>query len=92
MEYSAVSQPPLTFCTCIQRGTASSMVAAQTTFVLPKATSTDPAAWGAMPGSKVTGRNPSAARPKDLSMGASQIARLPKARLKPPEWPRDRSS
>lgn len=62
MEYSAVSHPPLTFCTCIHRGTASSTVAAQITFVLPKDTSTDPAACGATPDSNVTGRNPSAAR------------------------------
>ena len=63
MEYSAVSHPPLTFCTCIQRGTASSIVAAQTTRVLPKETSTDPAACGAMPGSNVTGRKSPAPRP-----------------------------
>jgi hypothetical protein len=46
------------------------MVAAQTTLVFPKETSTDPAACGAMPCSKVTGRNPSAARPKDRSIRA----------------------
>src|SRR5579864_5029873 len=57
MEYSAVSQPPCTPWSFIQRGTPSSMVAAQMTRVSPKATSTEPVACGAMPGVKETGRN-----------------------------------
>ena len=57
MEYSAVIQPPRTPCSFIQRGTPSSMVAAQITRVSPKATSTEPVAWGAMPGVKETGRS-----------------------------------
>ena len=57
MEYSAVSQPPGTPCIFIQRGTSSWMVAAQMTRVLPKETSTEPLAWGAMPGMKVTSRS-----------------------------------
>ena len=40
IEYSAVIQPPVTPCSFIQRGTPSSMDAAQMTRVLPVATST----------------------------------------------------
>ena len=56
MEYSAVIQPPVLFCSFIQRGTDSSMVAAQMTLVLPKETRTEPCACGAMFFSMVTGR------------------------------------
>ena len=57
MEYSAVIQPPETPWSFIQRGTPSSTDAAQMTRVLPVATSTDPAACGAMPGVKLSGRS-----------------------------------
>lgn len=62
MEYSAVSQPPSTRCTFIQRGTSSSIVTAQITFVRPKVTSTEAVAFGAMPVSKLIGRNWSTSR------------------------------
>lgn len=44
MEYSAVIQPPGTFCSFIQRGTVSSTVTPQITRVLPQAISVEPAA------------------------------------------------
>ena len=50
MEYSAVSHPPVTPCSFIQRGTPSSMEAAQRTWVRPKETRTEPEACGAIPG------------------------------------------
>src|SRR5262245_148976 len=62
IEYSAVSQPPATFCSFIQRGTASSIVTAQITRVLPMETRTEPLAWGATFNSKLTGRISSGAR------------------------------
>src|SRR5260221_2628852 len=63
MEYSAVIQPPVTFCSFIQRGTFSSTVTAQMTWVRPQLARTDPAAWGAMPGWKVMGRSWPGLRP-----------------------------
>lgn len=63
MEYSAVSHPPVTACSFIQRGTASSIVTAQITRVLPIETSTEPLACGATFNSKLTGRVSSGARP-----------------------------
>ena len=48
MEYSAVSQPPATFCSFIQRGTDSSTVTPQMTRVLPHSMSVEPVACGAM--------------------------------------------
>ena len=57
IEYSAVSQPPGTFCCFIQVGTPGSMVAAQMTRVAPKETRTEPVACGAMPASKEIGRS-----------------------------------
>src|SRR5215470_11229565 len=62
MEYSAVSQPPVTPCSFIQRGTASSIVTAQITRVLPIETSTEPLACGATFNSKLIGRISSGAR------------------------------
>jgi hypothetical protein len=56
IEYSAVSQPPLTLWSFIQRGTASSTVTPQITRVFPIETSTEPLACGAMFNSKLTGR------------------------------------
>ena len=48
MAYSAVTQPePLPR---RKEGTPSSIEAAQSTWVFPKETRTDPVAWGAMPG------------------------------------------
>jgi hypothetical protein len=43
-----VIQPPGTFCSFIQRGTDSSIMAAQMTFVFPKEIKTEPWAFGAM--------------------------------------------
>src|SRR5213595_1614262 len=63
IEYSAVSQPPVTPCSFIQRGTASSMVTAQITRVLPIETSTEPLACGATFNSKLSGRLSSGPRP-----------------------------
>src|SRR5215469_6642381 len=63
IEYSAVSQPPVTPCSFIQRGTASSIVTAQITRVLPIETKTDPLACGATFNSKLIGRVSSGARP-----------------------------
>src|SRR5438094_8237377 len=63
IEYSAVSHPPVTACTFIQRGTASSIVTAQITRVLPIETSTEPLACGATFNSKLSGRISSVARP-----------------------------
>src|SRR5438045_4970889 len=63
IEYSAVSHPPVTACSFIQRGTASSIVTAQMTRVLPIETSTEPLACSATFNSKLTGRISSGARP-----------------------------
>ena len=59
---TAVTQPPVTFCSFIQRGTFSSIMAEQITRVWPKATSTEPVECGAMPGVKETGRRVEAGR------------------------------
>src|SRR6266704_3633099 len=56
IEYSAVSQPPVTACSFIQRGTPSSIVTAQITRVLPIETSTEPLACGATFNSKLSER------------------------------------
>src|SRR5713101_4343639 len=63
IEYSAVSQPPVTPCSFIQRGTPSSIVTAQITRVLPIDTRTEPLACGATFSSKLIGRISSSARP-----------------------------
>src|SRR6266487_1790235 len=63
MEYSAVSQPPVTPCSFIQRGTPSSIMTAQITHVFPRATSTEPLACGATFNSKLIGRISSGSRP-----------------------------
>ena len=55
MEYSAVSQPPVTPCSFIHRGTASSIVTAQITRVLPIDTSTEPLDAGRLPAPAETG-------------------------------------
>ena len=52
MEYSALIQPPSTFCSRIQPGTFFSIVAAHITLVLPNDTSTEPVACGADGGLK----------------------------------------
>ena len=57
IEYSAVSQPPVTLCSFIQRGTISWIVTPQITRVFPIATKTEPLACGAMFNSKPTGRS-----------------------------------
>src|SRR4029077_11622748 len=69
MEYSAVSQPPVTPCSFIQRGTASSNVTAQIRRVLPIETSTDPLACGATFNSKLSGRISSGPRPSLRCIG-----------------------
>src|SRR5580765_5998210 len=69
IEYSAVSQPPVTPCSFIQRGTPSSIVTAQTTRVLPMATKTEPLACGATFNSKLIGRLSSGARPSFRCIG-----------------------
>jgi hypothetical protein len=56
IEYSAVSQPPVTLCSFIQRGTVSSIITPQITRVFPIATRTEPLAFGAIPSSKEIGR------------------------------------
>src|SRR5215471_18735816 len=66
IEYSAVSQPPVTPCSFIQRGTVSSIVTAQITRVLPIETSTEPLACAATFNSKLSGRIPSRPRPSLL--------------------------
>jgi hypothetical protein len=48
MEYSAVIQPPETFCSFIHLGTASSTVTPQMTRVLPHSINVEPVACGAM--------------------------------------------
>src|SRR6187397_1008808 len=63
IEYSAVSQPPVTPCSFIQRGTPSSIVTEQITRVLPMETKTEPLACGATFNSKLIGRISSGARP-----------------------------
>src|SRR6202008_3183370 len=63
IEYSAVSQPPDTPCSFIQRGTISSIVTAQITRVLPIETSTEPLACGATLNSKLSERISSGPRP-----------------------------
>ena len=57
IEYSAVSQPPSTFCIFIQRGTDSSTVALQITRVSPHSISVEPVAYGAMLFLKLTVRS-----------------------------------
>src|SRR5215468_9562962 len=56
IEYSAVSQPPVTPCSFIQRGTVSSIVTPQITRVCPTDTSTEPLAYGATFNSKLRER------------------------------------
>src|SRR3989440_11853834 len=68
IEYSDVSQPPVTFCSFIQRGTVSSIITPQITRVLPIATSTEPLACGAMFKSKLIERIWSDARPSERCM------------------------
>src|SRR5207244_13143872 len=63
IEYSAVSQPPVTPCSFIQRGTPSSIVTAQITRVLPIETSAEPLACGATFHSQLRGRLYSGRRP-----------------------------
>jgi hypothetical protein len=63
MEYSAVSQPPATFCSFIQRGTDSSTVAVQMTSVLPQRSRTEPAAFAAMSHWQERGRRSRKERP-----------------------------
>src|ERR1043166_2092592 len=63
IEYSAVSQPPLTPCSFIQRGTTSSIVTAQITRVLPMETITEPLACDATFNSKLSERISSDRRP-----------------------------
>ena len=61
IEYSAVTHPlPRP---CIQRGTESSTVAVQMTFVSPISMRHEPSAYGMKPGTIVTGRNRSSVRP-----------------------------
>src|SRR6476661_1129499 len=69
IEYSAVSQPPVTPCSFIQRGTASSIATEQITRVLPMATKTEPLACGATFNSKLIGRISSGARPSLRCIG-----------------------
>src|SRR6266513_1110664 len=69
IEYSAVSHPPVTPCSFIQRGTDSSIVTAQITRVLPIETSTEPLACGATFNSKFSGRISSGPRPSLRCIG-----------------------
>src|SRR5215813_4535110 len=63
IEYSAVSQPPGTPCSFIQRGTPSSIVTPQITRVCPIEASTEPLACGATFNSKLIERLSSGPRP-----------------------------
>src|SRR3954449_4027943 len=65
IEYSAVSQPPVTRCSFIQRGTVSSIVTPQSTRVFPIEIKTEPVACGAIPSSKWIGRICSGERPSE---------------------------
>src|SRR6266550_7376797 len=69
IEYSAVSQPPVTPCSFIQRGTASSIVTPHITRVCPIETSTEPLAYGATFNSKLRGRISSGPRPSLRCIG-----------------------
>ena len=64
-----MSQPPVTPCSFIQRGTPSSIVTAQITRVLPIETSSDPLACGATFNSKLSGRISSGPRPSLRCIG-----------------------
>src|SRR6478609_1630927 len=77
MEYSAVSQPPLTPCCFIHDGTLGSMVAAQMTRVEPKPIRTEPEACGAMPASRVIGRSWSGRRESIRDTGMKTYGRSP---------------
>ena len=79
MEYSAVSQPPVTFCSFIQRGTVSSIMTPQITLVFPMATRTEPVAFGAMPRSNEIVRIWSGARRsgrENLGFNRPQITQI----------------
>src|SRR4029453_6714894 len=71
IEYSAVSQPPVTPCSFIQRGTVSSIVTPQITRVCPIETSTEPLACGATFNSKLIERISSGPRPSFRSMAGN---------------------
>src|SRR6266581_8771860 len=71
IEYSAVSQPPVTPCSFIQRGTASSIVTPQITRVCPIETSTEPLAYGATFNSKLIERTSSGTRPSFRCIAAN---------------------
>src|SRR5438067_5329099 len=81
IEYSAVSQPPVTPCSFIQRGTVSSIITPQITRVFPIATSTDPVAWGAIPSSNEIERIWSRARPSVRCMAATLKHQAPTSKL-----------
>src|SRR5438034_11842003 len=70
MEYSAVIHPPTTFCSFIQRGTASSTVTPQMTRVWPHSMSVEPLALGAMWFTNRMGRSASGERPSGRRRGA----------------------
>src|SRR5437588_9226587 len=77
IEYSAVSQPPVTLCSFIQRGTVSSIITPQITRVLPMATRTEPLAFGAMPSSNEIGRIWFGARPSVRCMEPTLKHQIP---------------
>src|ERR1700736_431170 len=81
MEYSDVSQPPVTFCSFIHRGTVSSIITPQITRVFPIATSTEPLACGAMFKSKLIERIWSDARPSLRCMSATLNVSEKKAKI-----------
>src|SRR5436305_1200679 len=75
MEYSAVIQPPITFCSFIQRGTDSSTVTPQITLVFPHSTRVEPVACGAMwfwkrMGRSCEGERPSARMAEMMGIGS----------------------
>src|SRR5262245_44670193 len=75
--YSAVSQPPPTACSFIQRGTASSIVTAQITRVLPIETSVEPLRSAARFNSNWSVRISAGARPSLRCIGGNlDVARL----------------
>jgi len=86
MEYSAVSQPPFTPCTFIQRGTSSWIMAEQMTRVLPKQINTEPVECGATSSTYSILRSWSWARPSVRGMEGElgfEDQAMPTARAQP---------
>ena len=74
IEYSALSQPFGGTSEFIHAGTRLSTVAAHITFVLPKDTSAEPVAFGAMPGSNFISRNSAGVLPSNRNIISSEFS------------------